>query len=628
MGTQLRLLTPRRAAVSSKAAHAPLGHHLVRMGAIRPDQLLKALELQLRLGAPLGEILVAEGWISPEQIETALAAQYGLPRADLQRTPPDSALCRSLPVAFWLHHRIVPWKRAGNVVQIATARPDRFEHIRGRLGDAFGDATPVLAGDSAISAAIAAEFSADLASSASQRVAPQYSCRTWKHTNRVVLPAILACALVALIAAPLQIFAGLSLLAIASLILFATLKLVAATAHLLATSRPPVPHDAPAQPDTAPRLPQVSVLVPLFREREILGDLLRRLDRLTYPKALLDVVLVLEQKDDVTRATLSEHTLPSWIRVIEVPAHGGLTTKPRAMNYALDFCRGEIIGIWDAEDAPESDQIETVAAHFATAPSDVVCLQGILDYYNPRTNWLARCFTIEYSAWFRVVLQGIARLGLVVPLGGTTLFFRRDALEELGGWDAHNVTEDADLGVRLCRAGYRTRMIPTTTYEEANCRPWPWVRQRSRWLKGFMVTYLVHMKSPLRLLRDLGPWRFLGVQAFFIGTLCQFLLAPVLWSFWLIVLGLPHPLQGMASSGTVTALSALFIATEGLAIAIGLIAVSRSGRRFLMPYVPTLILYFPLGCLAAYKALYELLLRPFYWDKTQHGQAAPDIPPG
>lgn len=625
MGTQLRLLGTGRLPASKPKARAPLGHHLVQMGAIRPDQLLKALELQLRLGAPIGEILVAEGWITPQQIEIALASQYGLPRADLASAPPDSALCRSLPVEFWLHHRVIPWKRMDNTVMIATARPDRFELIRDRLGDVFINATPVLAGDSAIADAIAGEFCADLASAASERVAPQYSCRTWKHGNRAVLPSILALVLVALIVAPITAFAGLSLLAIVSLVMFATLKIIAASAHLLQVERQRrMP--APAKPDAIPRLPHVSVLVPLFREREIIGDLLRRLDLLTYPKVLLDVVLVLEEEDDVTRATLDEYTLPSWIRVIEVPAHGGLTTKPRAMNYALDFCQGEIIGIWDAEDAPESDQIETVVGHFATAPPDVVCLQGVLDYYNPRTNWLARCFTIEYSAWFRVVLQGIARLGLVVPLGGTTLFFRRDVLEELGGWDAHNVTEDADLGVRLCRAGYRTEMIPTTTFEEANCRPWPWVKQRSRWLKGFMVTYLVHMKNPAGLFRDLGAWRFLGVQAFFIGTLCQFLLAPVLWSFWLILLGLPHPMQGVFAPVVVAALSVLFVSVEGIGIVIGLIGVSRAERRFLMPYVPTLVLYFPLGCVAAYKALYELLFRPFYWDKTQHGQAAPDTP--
>ncbi len=369
-------------------------------------------------------------------------------------------------------------------------------------------------------------------------------------------------------------------------------------------------------------------MVPLYEEREIADALISRLRRLTYPKALLDVILVLEERDDVTRAALDRVELPSWIRAIEVPERGKLTTKPRAMNYALDFCRGDIVGVWDAEDAPMPDQLEMVARTFAQAPDEVVCLQGVLDYYNPRTNWRSRCFTIEYSGWFRVILPGIARLGLVVPLGGTTFFFRRDKLLELGGWDAHNVTEDADLGVRLCRAGYRTEIVNTTTYEEANFRAWPWVKQRSRWLKGFMVTYLVHMRAPQRLLRDLGLRRFLGVQAFFLGTLGQFLLAPVLWLFWLVTLGLPHPFQDVIAANVLTGCIVLFITAEIVNILVGALGANACNRRFLIPWVPTMALYFPLGVLAAYKALWELIVNPFFWDKTQHGHAEEEVPAG
>ncbi|MEX0339998.1 MAG: glycosyltransferase family 2 protein, partial [Arenibacterium sp.] len=304
-----------------------------------------------------------------------------------------------------------------------------------------------------------------------------------------------------------------------------------------------------------------------------------------------------------------------------VPADGTLTTKPRAMNYALDFCKGDIVGIWDAEDAPASDQIEVITEAFANAPPDVVCLQGILDYYNPRSNWVSRCFTIEYATWFRVILPGIARLGLVVPLGGTTVFMKRSVLEELGGWDAHNVTEDADLGMRLCRKGYRTQTVDTVTYEEANCRPWPWVKQRSRWLKGFLVTYLVHMRNPAMLARDLGFWRFLSFQAFFLGTLGQFLLAPVMWSYWLLILGLPHPMAEAGMNGMIALAITLFLATEGLAWVAGLVAVSRSDRRFLIPFIPSMMFYFPLGTVAMLKALFELAVSPYFWDKTQHGIA-------
>ena len=135
-------------------------------------------------------------------------------------------------------------------------------------------------------------------------------------------------------------------------------------------------------------------------------------------------------------------------------------------------------------------------------------MQGVLDFYNPAVNWLSRCFTIEYATWFRVILPGMQRLGLAVPLGGTTLFFRRDVLTSLGGWDAHNVTEDADLGIRLARHGYVTHLLPTVTFEEANCHVLPWIKQRSRWLKGYAITWLVHMRQPALLWSQLGAWRF------------------------------------------------------------------------------------------------------------------------
>ncbi|MFK7754263.1 MAG: glycosyltransferase [Sedimentitalea sp.] len=611
----LRLLEP-RTTTSVVPPRLPLGRYLVARGTITSQQLVLALQLQLSLGASLGEILVAEGWASSQDIYAALAEQHGLRHVDPALQPPDARLCMAKPCAFWLKHRVLPWNRINGRVQVATSHPDQFEALRPKLGAAFAESDPVIATPAQIEQAIARQFTQQLAETASTRVASRYSCRGWKTGNRLILPACLALIIGLGALAPVTGFAILAALAVLTLILFTGLRLAGAVAHVTAHKQT-APVTEPPKP--VGRLPKVSVLVPLYREKEIAGALIKRLNRLSYPKALLDVILVLEAGDTLTRKTVADTDLPSWMRVIEVPPHGSLTTKPRAMNYALDFCHGDIIGIWDAEDAPAPEQIEHVVARFQTARSDVACLQGVLDYYNPRTNWLARCFTIEYSSWFRVVLPGIARLGLVVPLGGTTLFFKRNILEKLGGWDAHNVTEDADLGVRLCRAGYRTELLETATFEEANCRPWPWVKQRSRWLKGFMVTYLVHMRHPRRLLSDLGPRRFLGVQAFFLGTLGQFLLAPVLWSFWLMFLGLGHPLQSVMPTALGYALMGLFLGAEVLAITVGMIAVARPDRRDLMKWVPTLIFYFPLGALAAYKALYELIFAPYYWDKTQHG---------
>lgn len=630
---KLRLLAPQLAPPYERPK-LPLGRYLVQNGVISSDHLVQALELQKRLGAPIGEILVSEGWADTDDIQAALAQQHGVAQANLCLQPPESQLFGLRPSQFWLHHRMVPWMRLGRAILVATARPDLLDRMRADWGRDCPELLPVLTDEAQITAAIARHYAQPLAAAAGCRVAAEFSCRSMRSRDtRLVILALLVPAAVALIA-PFWTIIVLVAASMVTLALFFSLKLVGTVAHLLSHNHLTAPQPPPRSDQPSParirtnpqsvedRLPKVSVLVPLFQETEIAGALIKRLSGLTYPKVLLDVVLVLEEEDILTRATLAATPLPAWMRVIEVPAHDGLTTKPRAMNYALDFCRGDIIGVWDAEDAPANDQIEQVVSHFAQAPDDVACLQGILDYYNPRSNWLSRCFTIEYSSWFRVVLPGIARLGLVVPLGGTTLFIKRDILDQLGGWDAHNVTEDADLGVRLCRAGYRTEMIDTVTFEEANFRAWPWVRQRSRWLKGFMVTYLVHMRHPTRLLADLGPWRFWGVQAFFLGTLGQFLLAPVLWSFWLILLGYTHPVMAVAPPLLVYGFAGLLALTELLALCVGLIAVSRGKRRFLLLWVPTMMLYFPLGTLAAYKALYELLLRPFFWDKTQHGHAA------
>ena len=382
-----------------------------------------------------------------------------------------------------------------------------------------------------------------------------------------------------------------------------------------------IAHTPPAPPSQTRgfRLPQVSVMVPLLHEQEIAGALIKRLEKLTYSKSLLEIVLVLEASDTITRATISRTQLPDWIRVIEVPVAKGLTTKLRALNYALDFCRGSIVGVWDAEDVHKPDQIEKVVTHFDQSPDNVVCLQGVLDFYNPSENWISRCFTIEYATWWRVVLPGIAKLGFVIPLGGTTLFFKRNALEQLGRWDAHNVTKDADLGVRLARHSYVTELIPTVTYEEENCRPWRWVRQRSRWLKGFIITYCVHMRDPKRLMRDLGFKRIMGLQMIFLATFSQFAFAPVLWSFWITIFGYTHPIQNVLDETAILALILLFFIAEILTIAMSMTAVCAPNRRHLMKWVLTMPLYFTLGTLASYKALYEMIVTPFYWDKTEHG---------
>lgn len=612
-----------RSARAKPTGERLLGQQLVEQGTITPSQLVMALHLQQRQKAWLGEILVSLGWTSQAEIQNALTRRLDITQADLDELPPDAALARVRRAWFWQYHRAIPWMRMGSTVFIATARPDQFDTLKEALSDSYPNVHPVLVEDAQIVRAISDTFGETLAREALTRVPESFSCRTLNAERRKGMLLALAGLLALTLLLPAIGLTLLIVLGVATLCLFTVLKLAASVAtakHPLMMASPP---DGPVDPRYL-RQPRVSVLVPLYKEKEIANALIRRLSRLTYPKALLEVLLVLEEDDDLTKQAIARCALPPWIRVIEAVGYGDLRTKPRAMNYALDFCRGDIVGIWDAEDAPMPDQIDTVVRRFNEAGDDVACLQGILDYYNPRQNWLARCFTIEYGSWFRVVLPGIARLGLVVPLGGTTLFMRRDKLKELGGWDAHNVTEDADLGVRLCRAGYRTEMIGTVTHEEANCRVWPWIKQRSRWLKGFMITYLVHMRSPRRLWRDLGAWKFLGFQAFFTGTILQFLLAPLLWLFWLVPFGVYPKVMPDLPDTVLTGLTGLFIFSFAVTLGTGFASAVAPGRRHLLGWVPSMMLYFPLGTIAAYKALYELVACPWYWDKTQHDQTEED----
>lgn len=598
----------------------PLGKILLEQGAVESGDLLKAVMIRQQQNIRLGQILLDRGWVTPRALQHALSIQWRTTQLNPSETPGDPRLIDAAGVAFCLSHTILPWRRIGGVTWVATAHPDEFAHVSTLLPARFGTVRMLLCDEDRIREEILARRRIALIREAEICVPEPESCRTRSQQSggqaALVIMAVIA---LGLWLVPVGMLGALTLWAILTLLAQTALKVASAlTTRRLRRRAADLPQAASY--DTP--LPVISVMVPLFRESDIAGKLVTRLSRLAYPRELTDILLVIEEDDDVTRKALENARLPRWMRVVQVP-DGPIKTKPRALNYALNFCRGPIVGVWDAEDRPDPDQLHKVARRFQVAPPDVACLQGALDYYNPRSNWLARCFTIEYATWFRVLLPGIAAMGLVVPLGGTTIFFRRAPLEAVGAWDAWNVTEDADLGVRLARRGWRTEIIDTTTDEEANCRAIPWIKQRSRWLKGYAMTWGVHMRQPLLLWRELGTKRFVAFQIQFFGSLSQYLLAPILWSFWLLMVGLPHPLGPMmnqwAGGHILTMLLVVFVLSEAISLVVGLWAVRGEKHRHLMAWVPGMHFYFPLGCLAGWKAIYEVVVKPFYWDKTVHG---------
>ena len=584
---------------------------LLQEGLVAPHAMTQILALQDQLCRHLTDILLARDVLPAPILYKAIAQHWHVSVADLAIRPPDPRLMQQLGTVDALTNGLLPWCKAGQVTVIATAYPDQFQRHKSRLEAVFGPVAMAVAPMQQIETAVLAQHGPHLARAAETRVAPEESCRNY-HSTTLQRPALLFAAILAIFAffQPLGfVFAAFGL-AIFAMLASNVMKLIALV--LMRRAEPAT------QPPIIAHLPTVSIMVALYRESNIAPRLAARLSKLDYPRDLLDILLVVEAEDQLTRTALRHADLPGWMRVIVVP-DGSVKTKPRALNYALDHCRGSIIGVYDAEDAPESDQIRKVVDRFHQRGPEVVCLQGMLDFYNPRSNWLARCFTIEYASWFRMFLPGIERMGLAIPLGGTALFFRRRALEALGGWDAQNVTEDADLGLRLARHGYRTELIDTTTFEEANCRSMPWVKQRSRWIKGYMMTWIAHMRNPRLLWTQLGPRRFIGFQVQFLGSLLQSLLAPLLWSFWLVPLGVPHPVVQAINPAAFTLLYLSMFAVSALTISFDIAGMRRTKHRLNPLWAVSLTFYHPLGTLAAYKALWELLTKPFYWDKTSHG---------
>ena len=534
---------------------------------------------------------------------------------------PDARALDRIGLETALRNHVLPLTPAGAVTPVAAASKTGFLRVEKHLRALLGPVVCRIATKTAIEAELLALRQAHLARRAEQRTPISESCRGWSTGKMALLVlSLMLLVLICLIRAPhILVWVFLSW-AVLTLVAVTGLRTTAAAVHLLHSRRMTRQKSNQQALTPPPRyLPRVSLLVPLYKERDIAARLVRRLVALDYPRDRLEVALILEWGDHTTETALRRANLPDWMRIVRVPP-GDLRTKPRAMNYAMDFLNGEIIGIYDAEDAPDRDQLMKVVTAFDHAPQNVACLQGALDFYNAPTNLLTRCFAIDYAVWFRLVLPGFERLGLVLPLGGTTVFFRRHALEALGRWDAHNVTEDADLGLRLARRGYRCAFLPTVTEEEATTTITAWIRQRSRWIKGYAMTWAVHMRDPLRLYGELGPLRFASVQILFLGTLSQFLLAPVLWSFWLILFGLPHPIQQILPQSGIMALGGLFFVSEVLTVLTAAMAVSRAKHRWLIKWVPLMHLYYPLAAVASWKAFAEMFTRPFYWDKTAHGK--------
>ncbi len=369
------------------------------------------------------------------------------------------------------------------------------------------------------------------------------------------------------------------------------------------------------------KLPIYTIICALYREAGVVGDLIAAIRALDYPPEKLDVKLVLEADDRDTRRAVLRFDLGPPFEIVTVPPIGP-RTKPKALNVALALARGSFVVVYDAEDVPEPDQLRRAVAAFRAGDDRLACLQASLTIDNTADNWLARMFTANYAGQFDVLLPWLAALRLPFPLGGSSNHFRTSVLRRAGGWDSYNVTEDADLGIRLHRLGYRSAALSSATYEEAPARFLPWLRQRTRWYKGWMQTWLVHMRRPRLLLRELTPAGAAALQLVLAGNVLAALIHPVFMAALFYSLLAQSPPQAVRAMGDAAPMFvAAFFCGYVSTIALDLIGLQRRG---LLAHAWVLVLtpvHWFLLSLAAWRALFQLLYDPQCWEKTEHGLA-------
>ena len=380
--------------------------------------------------------------------------------------------------------------------------------------------------------------------------------------------------------------------------------------------------DAQARGIEDSEIPIYSVLVPIYHEAETIPQLMASLTAIEYPRDRLDVKVLVEADDDETRAAVLRSAPPSWIEVVVVPV-AEPRTKPKALNFGLASVRGEFVTIYDAEDVPDPLQLRRAVVAFRGLGDRIACLQARLSFFNSDQNLLTKFFTLDYALWFDLLLPGLVGGHAPIPLGGTSNHFRRTDLDEVGGWDPFNVTEDADLGIRLQRLRRRIAVLDSTTYEEATSDGINWVKQRSRWYKGYLQTWLVHIRNPIKLWRDLGTRGFLGCNLFVLGTPLLAAINPLMWGMALLWLAakpawipplFPAPLFHLAL--------AIFVLGNVVCIYQNVLAARVTNNAHLLWVALITPLYWLLMALAALKAMLQLAVAPSFWEKTTHGMAS------
>ncbi|MBF9195768.1 glycosyltransferase [Microvirga terrestris] len=573
-----------------------------------PEVLWQAAVFAQAAGVGADEFLIREGMVSEDEFYRALAVELGLPFVVAPRLPsdvryPDSVLAGLAPLAT-ARLKFVAAPRGHALVDLLKTRSRR------RL---LAITTPTRLREAvfrAQSPLIARRAAHDLADKA-PHLATDIS-----YGQIAVLFVALTLIVFGLGFAP-ELSTGIMGILLGPLFLsMIILRIATASLHN------PIELNHHTHRIEDADLPVYTIIAALYREKRVVARFLEALSRLDYPASKLDIKLMLEADDRETLEALRSIDVPGNIDILIAPP-GEPRTKPRALNVALPLARGRYTVIYDAEDVPDPGQLRLAVSRFAEAPPRVACLQARLTIDNTDDTWLTRLFTVEYAALFDVFNPGLAEIGSPIALGGTSNHFRTAVLRKVHGWDAWNVTEDADLGIRLARLGYEVKDLPSSTLEEAPGTLRLWMRQRTRWMKGYVQTAASHTRRPWVLLRQLGLWRFSGALALTWGAVFSALVYPLFTALyvgsWLV--GPEHfPDMRWTAAFNAYALT-LFLSGAASVLIPACVALHRRKLWRLLPWILLLPLYYGLVSVAAWRGLWELAIAPFRWNKTSHGLA-------
>jgi glycosyltransferase XagB len=603
-----------------KAVRPKLGELMLAAGLLDETSLEQLLSLHAQQRVPLGMVAVHEGAVSVLQMHQLLAQQLDVSFVDLTLYPPEKEVMNRRDITNYLRYRYVPLRRDDDgVLHIAAC--DMSQQMCAWFAQRYGERIGVvMTSPRDILRAVEHHYSRYLARLARTRLHKQLPDKCAYRQRKLTFPALVVALVLVLCvvlvvlwsqARALAVLVGVVNLCYVVAVSFKCMLLYGGAKALQQNT------DMPVWTKPEAELPVYSVLVPLYKEAQSVHALLDALQALDYPKSKLDIKLIVEQEDMQTLQAVLQARPMAMVDVIVVPDMPP-RTKPKACNYAMSFVRGEFVVIYDAEDRPEADQLKKAVAAFAVASPDVACFQAELGYYNRDDNLLSRWFSLEYGMLFGLLLGGLARWKMPVPLGGTSNHFRVDVLRQLGEWDAYNVTEDADVGIRLATHGYRTCMLHSRTWEESPISLVVWLRQRSRWIKGYLQTWAVHMRDPVMLYRQLGASGFVGFQLFFALSTCVYVFAPLLWG---VVLW--HWIDAQQVFTEYLAIGVLICGwiVQWLGAVMTLRHVPRCQRGGWQMLYATLTfpLYGLLHSVASFKAVWQFIRKPYYWEKTPHG---------